>query len=65
MKGKKMIWISLGIVFAVVALLFIVAVLQGHLNFNEVLSTFGNISPNDGGDKVPDRVFVGLIKSLL
>ena len=65
MTGKKMVGIALAISLIVSAILAAIIILGPSLNLDQILSFLGEIKLTDGGDKIPDRTLVGLIKNAI
>jgi len=65
MKGRKYIWIALGISLTITVILALLILYGPNLNLDSIMSLIGEVQANDGGDKIPDRITVGVIGKLL
>ncbi|HIE36835.1 TPA: hypothetical protein EYP83_01600 [Candidatus Geothermarchaeota archaeon] len=65
MKGRKYIWIALGISLTITVILALLILYGPNLNLDSIMSLIGEVQANDGGDKIPDRRLVGVIGRLL
>ena len=65
MKGRKYIWIALGISLTITVILALLILYGPNLNLDSIMSLIGEVQANDGGDEIPDRIFVGYIGKVL